>query len=290
MTDQAEGLRRLMQGAQKRSPKILTVASGKGGVGKTNLSANLGLVLAQRGLRVCLFDADLGLPNLDVVLGMSPKHTVGEALASGIPLAQVLVEGPEGLGILAGGRNVNLAHLPPQQVETLAGELVELALDYDLFIADCGAGLVPAVRTFAGAADWLLLVTTPDPAALTDAYGLLKYLCQEELNASVGLVVNMARSFQEGREVAQRLSIAASHFLAKEVQLWGQVPYDEELVRSGRRMEPVVRGAPKSISAQSIQKLADIVEGKMGKPSLEPAGGLRGLWKKFLGLNFGLGR
>lgn len=289
MTDQAEGLRTLM-GKTHKHPRILTVASGKGGVGKTNISANLGLLLARRGWKVCLFDADLGLPNLDLVLGLSPKHTVGEALACQIPLSDTLMEGPWGLGILAGGRDVNLAHLPSRQVEELARELAGLARGYDLFIVDCGAGLVPAVRTFASAADWLLLVTTPDPSSLTDAYGLLKYLCQQEFEADVGLVVNMTRSFQEGREVAQRLSAAAEHFLAKEVLLWGQVPYDEELVRSGRKREPVVQGSPRSVSAQSIGRLADTVEERMGKPRAESPVGLRGLWKKFLGLNFGLGR
>lgn len=288
MIDQAAGLRAQMRG--RGGPKFLTIASGKGGVGKTNISANLGISLAQRGFRVCLFDADLGLPNLDLVLGVSPSYTVGEALAGEIALREALVEGPAGLGILAGGRDVNLAHLPQSQVEQLAGELVELALGYDLFIVDCGAGLGPAVRAFAEAADWLLLVTTPDPASLTDGYGLLKYLCQEEIEAKVGLVVNMSRSLGEGRDVAQRLQLAAERFLSLQVQLWGQVPYDEELVRMGRKQEPVVLGATRSPSARSIQRLAETLEGKMGTHLQPSTGKLRGLWDRFLGLNFGLGR
>lgn len=286
--DQAESLRRLV--SKNRGLKILTVASGKGGVGKTNLSANLGLLLAKGGLRVCLFDADLGLPNLDLVLGLSPKRTVGEALSCRLPLAEVLLTGPYGLGILAGGRDVNLAQLSGAQVENLASQLVELAGGYDLLLVDCGAGLAPAVRTFAVAADWLLLVTTPDPSAVTDAYGLLKYLCQRQFAAAVGVVVNQTRSFQEGREVAQRLQLAASRFLGlEEVSGWGQVPFDEELVRLGRQGKPVVEGAPHSLSAQSIKKLASLVEGKLGKAQPRPEGKLRKLWEKFLNLNYGLG-
>lgn len=288
MRDQAAGLRALV--GKGVEPKILTVASGKGGVGKTNLSANLGLTLASRGLRVCLFDADLGLPNLDLVLGVSPPHTVAEALAGEIGLSQALMVGPRGLGVLAGGRDIKLAELSAEKVEFLAQELMELVLDYDLFIVDCGAGLGPAVRSFAATADWLLLVTTPDPAAITDGYGLLKFLSQERITAEVSMVVNMVHSLAESKDVIQRLTLAAERFLELEIQAWGQIPYDEELVRKARQQKPVALAAPRSISARSIGKIAEQIEEKMGKPSPRPQGSLRGLWNKFLGQNFGLGR
>ena len=193
MIDQAEGLRRLVRG-RSSSPKILTVASGKGGVGKTTVSANLGLLLASRGLRVCLFDADLGLPNLDLVLGLNPKHTVGEALSGDVPLREVLLTGPYGLGILAGA---GWSWPPVLERWRTRGRACGPGADYDLFLVDCGAGLgaVHTLQLLQTAA----LVTTPDPASYR-RHGLLKYLAQNDLKASVGLVVGQT-FFSRGRKL-----------------------------------------------------------------------------------------
>ncbi|HYE78144.1 MAG TPA: MinD/ParA family protein, partial [bacterium] len=214
MVDQLEPLRQRMAADPRPAPempqrqrlggaRVIAIASGKGGVGKTNLTVNLGTALSAAGQRVLILDADLGLANVDVLMGIAPPHTLWHAIYGQIPLADIIYRGPGQLQILAGASGVEgLADLPDAQRETLLQRLSYLEQEFDFILIDCGAGVDHNVLGFTAAADEALLVCTPEPTAVMDVYGLIKLIHRRRPDARISLVMNQVERAAEGQNAA----------------------------------------------------------------------------------------
>lgn len=232
-------------GAGLGTPFVL-VTGGKGGVGKTTVAANLGVDLAREGRRVLLVDLDLGLANLDVTLGLRPAHRVEEALDGGVPLEDCIVSGPGGVDLLpAASGSEELASLGPERRARLVELLGGISHKYDLVVGDSAAGVGADVLAFAALADRVVLVTTPDLAALTDAYGLIKALDRHGSRHGVDIptpevLVNHARGVEEGRAVARKLRSICERFLARSPRQAGWLPRSVAVERSQSEGAPFV--------------------------------------------------
>jgi flagellar biosynthesis protein FlhG len=279
--DQANGLRELVERQRPAGAplRVIAVTSGKGGVGKTHLSCNLALLAARTGRRTLVVDADLGLANADIVLGIDPHRHLGHLLEGSVPPEDVLAQGPEGVQVLAASTGVQqLTHLDDAQKLRLVTALDYIEDRFDLVLVDCGAGIGDNVLFFAGAAQEVLLVVTPEPTSLTDAYAAVKVLSQQAGVQHFQVVVNQAPSEAHGRETWERLTRVTDRFLGARVSYLGHVPRDENLQRALMAQRPLVQLFPRSPSARALQTLAERLLDRAPPPSLQ--GGLKFLWQR----------
>ena len=239
MTDQAEKLREIMRSRTEKgegSPsrtRIIAVSSGKGGVGKTNIAINMALAYAQLGKKVVVMDADLGLANVNVVLGIIPRYNLYHLIRKQKKMKEIIQETNYGIQIVAGASGFSkIANLTEDERSSFIGELSELSAA-DVLIIDTGAGVSNNVLSFIAAADDAIIVTTPETTAITDAYGIIKIIATEidNLNLGLKLIVNRVRSVTEGKKVAQRVINIAGQFLNLKVDYLGFV-YDDDLVHN----------------------------------------------------------
>lgn len=249
------------QGRNKLPSKVLAVSSGKGGVGKTNVVANLALALARKGNRVLIFDADIGLNNIDILLGLAPKYHIGHVLNGEKSLKEILVEGPQGLKVLPASNGwQELTTLDNQKKMVLLEELDRLMGDYDFLIFDTGAGISSNVTYFCSAAHETLLVATPEPTSHTDVYALMKILHQKHHQKQFQLIINSVKSEREALEIYRHLTDVADRFLPTvSLDYFGYMLYDENITRSVRQQKPVVELYPHSPASQCIHRLCDKV-------------------------------
>ena len=254
--DQATRLREMVQDHHSRSCTI-AVTSGKGGVGKTNLSVNLAICLAARRLEVMLLDADFGLANADVLLNVQPTANLSHVMSGRCDLSDVITEAPGGFRFVPGASGLtqmaNLSVFEQHRVLTL---LRDIERDADVLVLDCGAGISRSVTTLAAAADICLVVTTPEPTAITDAYATIKVVSQERPDARVGLVVNLCRSKAEGQNTYERLAGVANRFLEFAVSDFGYILSDDDVVRAVRQRMPLVLRYPRSSAAACVAGIA----------------------------------
>ncbi|MCP5055605.1 MAG: MinD/ParA family protein [bacterium] len=237
--------------------KLISVVSGKGGVGKTNLVANLAVAAAGLGARVLVVDGDLGLANVDVLLGLTPLRTVADVLEGGCSFEEALISGPRGIKLMpaASGR----MDLPAYRPDALAGLLIplfEATEQFDLVLVDGGAGVGPAVVTLAAACDRALLLVTRDPTSLADAYATLKVLDREAPALPVEVVVNQVRGELEARGIHERLERVSTRFLGKSPHYRGYLPQDPRLAEAAARQQAVVEVFPGAPSSEKIDRLA----------------------------------
>ncbi|HOX05729.1 MAG TPA: P-loop NTPase [Planctomycetota bacterium] len=270
MPDQAEGLRQLVRRLNVQGPRprpdepapgrrarTVAVTGGKGGVGKSSLAANLGLALAAAGRRTLLVDADLGLASADLLLGVRPRATLAEVALDGLEVREALVPVAPRLDLLPGASGVaDLADLTPVARQTLIASLAGLDGEYDVLLVDTAAGAGEQVRAFLRAADRVLAVTTPDPAAVTDAYALFKLLAAEG-HRGLGLTVNMARSEDEGARVAGRIAQVARRYLGAEIELLGSVPFDWQAAAAVRARRPLLTAAPFAPASHAVRRIGE---------------------------------
>jgi flagellar biosynthesis protein FlhG len=264
--DQAAGLRQStpsfqapkLSASRGLSPRLsIAVTSGKGGVGKTQLSANLALALAQRGLRVLLLDADLGLAGLDLALGVTPTHTLSDVLEGKLSPEEIIVEGPCGLRLLPAcpGR-YEMANLSPGDRDMLTNAIDECAQNYDVLLTDTGAGINSNSVSFASSADEVLLVATPDPTSMRDAYAMAKVLAKRAGVETIRFVANQVSSESQAAEQHDTLRGLIRRFLPIELSYLGCIPRDE-LVRQGAASgSPFLLKAPDGHAARAIQAIA----------------------------------
>jgi flagellar biosynthesis protein FlhG len=280
--DQATKLRTMVaQQKRSRQARIVAVASGKGGVGKTAISVNVAASLAGKGRRVVLFDADLGLANAEVLLNVEPACTVLDVLDGRKTMRQVIQESAGGVSLISGGSGVaRLADLSEFERVRLVESLEELEGEADIIIVDCGAGIAPNVLSFAGSADMTMIVTAPEPTSLTDAYALIKVMTQRYDDGwQPQLVVNCAASRAEAQEVYQRISRVSWRFLKISLQDAGYVLRDEAMIAAVKQRLPVVVHRPHSAAARCIEALARRVD-----KSLVPLERRVGFFRRVLGL------
>ncbi len=255
LIDQATHLRTLAQ--ERRRATVIAVTSGKGGVGKSNIAVNLAIQLAGVGKKVVLLDADLGLANADVLCNIDLPWNLSHVIARKKDLSEVLVKVPGGFSLIGGASGLaRMADLSDGDRQRLITALAELEEQADVILIDTGAGISPSVLSFTRAADHVLVVTTPEPTAITDAYAVIKVLSRDQSDRRVSLLVNQVRSAHEGRVVHERISKVARQFLSVSVFDAGYVFADEQVPAAVRRRTPFVIGAPRCPASQCLSQLA----------------------------------
>ncbi|MEO0323567.1 MAG: P-loop NTPase [Myxococcota bacterium] len=267
---QAEGLRAARRQAkvvplhpreERRGPRgpvrTFAVTSGKGGVGKTQLSANLAVALAKRGLRVLLLDADLGLASLDLALGLRPEDDLRSVVRGERSVDEVLCEGPLGVQLVPAcpGR-FDMANMSPSERQRLNRAVQDLAQDYDALIIDTGAGIGSNAVGFAASADEVLLVVTPDPTSMRDAYAMAKVLHRRSGVDRIHVVANQVSSDREGAEMHQRIEGIVKRFLALELLYLGAIPFDDDVRAGVAAGAPCVLSEPLGAAGRAIDGLA----------------------------------
>lgn len=261
--DQAEGLRaaknessrvELLRRSGGSRTRSLAVTSGKGGVGKTQIAANIAVAMAKTGMRVLLLDADLGLASLDLALGLKPENDLLQVINGECDIEEIMVEGPAGVQLLPAcpGR-YEMANLGPRERATLANAVAKVADQFHILIIDTGAGINSNAVEFASSADEVLLVSTPDPTSLRDAYAMAKVLHKRTGVERIQLVANQVASEQEGIELHNRIDSIVKRFLDLDLAYLGCVPRDESVRQAVAAGEPFVLRSPRSIATRAME-------------------------------------
>ena len=269
--------------ASTARPRIVTIASGKGGVGKTSLSVGIAATMARDGGRIALLDADLGLANADVLCGINASVHLGHALDHGRTLADIAVRAPGGFALIPGGSGVaRLSQMDDAQRERVILGINDLAPTTDLTVVDCGAGVGQGVLAFTNAADLALVVTTPEPTSIADAYALLKLLVTRPRDGAGGavrfaLVVNNAKDEREALGVHERIDTVTRRFLDARVPLAGWVPTDRAVPQAVRERSPFVLTHPRCPASRGVGRLVGYIGRRLDVESREPRRERRGL-------------
>ncbi|QAY68332.1 MinD/ParA family protein [Paenibacillus protaetiae] len=262
MSDQAEALRKLIRGRvsqeqQRAETRLITVTSGKGGVGKSNFSLNFALALQSLGQKTLVFDADVGMANIDVLMGISSSHTFYDLLSRKKTIEEVIQEGPGGIHFIAGGSGIaDLLELKPEQLRYAAEQVASLQDRYDVILFDTGAGLSREAVKFMESSQDTIVVTTPEPTSITDAYALLKLVHSLQIETRFKLVVNRALDHKEGSHTADKIIYAADRFLQLKLEKLGILPDDPSVSKSVRRQSPFMIAFPGSPAARAMEQLA----------------------------------
>jgi len=282
--DQAANLRKLVLEKKTNGltgARTIVITSGKGGVGKTSLSVSLAIAIANDGKSVTLFDADLGLANINVLLGIIPKYNLYHVIKGKKKLKDIIIEVPEGIKIIAGASGFQqLANLEVKQREEFISSISELSND-DFLIVDTGAGISQNVLSFVMAADEVIVVTTPEPTAITDAYGIIKAIASQSNEKLIKLIVNRAQSVAEGKRVAQRVISIAGQFLNVKVEELGFVYEDIYVPKSVRNQKPFIVSYPACKASGCIKIIADRINNKLVET--EKGSGIVSFIKNILG-------
>jgi len=268
-------------GSTTRATKVIAVTSGKGGVGKTNVTANLAVALAGMGKSVVILDADLGLGNVDVLFGIIPKYTLEHVILGEKSIQDIMVEGPRGIRILpTGSGSEDLTHLMPEQKMVFLSELDHLESGVDIFLIDTAAGISSNVLYFNTVAQEILVVVTADPTSVTDAYAIMKILSQRHGEKKFKLLVNMARTAQESKDVYRKLTLVSNQFLNISIDYCGFIPQDDYLRMAVLDQKAVVELYPQAKASTHFVSLAEEV---LRWPANDlPKGNVQFLWKQVL--------
>jgi len=266
--DQAQQLRNVIkkqnQKVIRHTARVITVTSGKGGVGKSNLSVNLAIQFRKMGKRVLIFDADFGLANVEVMFGAIPQFNLSDLIYRGKDISEIITEGPMEIGFISGGSGIlGLNNLTKEQILYLVKCLEKLATMTDVIIVDTGAGISDAVLEFVLASPEVLLVSTPDPSSLTDSYSLLKALYHHpdfaKNQSQIYVVSNRVANGEEGRQLFEKLDSVVKQFLAGKIQYLGAIPQDSALEKAVRQQKPVSLLNPNSKSAEAFEIIAKAI-------------------------------
>ena len=285
--DQAAQLRNLIKkNQQKPLARVITVTSGKGGVGKSSLSTNLAIQLQRMGNRVVILDADFGLANIEVMLGIRPRSNLADLIFKGKSLQEIITPGPLGIGFISGGSGIQeLVNLTKGQVRTMVEKLNELDEIADVIIVDTGAGISDSVLEFVTISSEVLLVVTPDPTSIIDSYALLKTLDKrEDFNAEesvIKMVANRVEDATQGNILFQKLSAVVREFLNVKLEYLGAIPQDTYLSRGVMTQNPVSISYPNSYASQAIFNLATVLS--MKQPTMpQERKGISGFFSKLV--------
>lgn len=271
MNDQAEMLRRIVGNMNnglaapdvpkpEKRARVITVTSGKGGVGKTSVTVNLAIALSRLGLRIAILDVDFGLANIDLLFGINPKYTILDLIRDEKSIFEVLTDGPNNIKFLSGGSGVEeLMRLDRKKLRMFINNIALLDKLYDIILIDTGAGLSRNVMSFIMAADEIILVTTPEPTAITDAYALVKMVSRRDRKKIIRVLVNKAETAREAEEIANKLIVVSEKFLSLNLYKLGYILYDDNIVKSVKLQKPYCLNNPKSQAARNMFALADVL-------------------------------
>ncbi|MDR1539932.1 MAG: MinD/ParA family protein [Clostridiales bacterium] len=262
--DQANKLRDIVKQRESAKPKesmaarVITVTSGKGGVGKSNLTLNLAIQLRKLDMRVTIIDADLGLANIEVLSGIIPRYNFGDVVNSKMSLESALTDGPLGVKFLSGGAGLTtLAHLTEKQVQTVISSFGMLDDISDIILIDTGAGISKNVLNFVKASSETILIVTPEPTSIADAYAIIKSIKREnDIIPALKIVVNLVGSFNEGVDIFEKLEKVSEQFLGIKLESLGSIPLDQNMPRAVKRQEPLSLSFPNSESAKGIHNIS----------------------------------
>jgi flagellar biosynthesis protein FlhG len=272
MADQADRLRTLMEAREKDSNydmRIITISSGKGGVGKTSLTVNLAIALSKKGKKVMIMDADLGMANVDIMLGLVPRYTLYDVLQGQKTLSEIIVQGCEGVSIIPGCSGLfDVDNVSRLHKEGLIRALNSYAQKMDYILIDTGAGISNIVLGFIAAADDVVIVITPEPTSITDGYGIIKILSKFQLHQKVFLIVNMVANMQEAHISAGKIEAVAKKYLNIKIDRLGVIYTDNNVKKSIKQMTPFIVEYPKSQASKDVMQIADnILKNKIGFPT-----------------------
>ncbi len=251
--------------------RVMAVTSGKGGVGKTNLSVNIGIALCEMGRRVALLDADMGLANVDILLGMYPEYNLSHVLKGEKTLTEIILEGPAGIKIIPASSGMqNMSDMTTVQQAAIIHAFSDIDRDTDILIVDTAAGISASVVNFARACQEVMVVVCDEPTSLTDAYAFIKLLNRDYGLVNFNIVANMVPTPQQGRSLFGKLTKVTDKYLDVALNYLGAVPYDEYLRKSVQKQTPVVKAFPQSKAALAIKGLAREID---ARPIKSQAGG-----------------
>ncbi|WP_409305442.1 MinD/ParA family protein [Peribacillus sp. SCS-155] len=257
MMDQAQNLRIRLQQLGKPAAKTLAVVSGKGGVGKSNFSLNFSIALSKQGHSVLLFDMDIGMGNIDILMGRSSRYSIVDFFENRMDLGDIVSEGPEGISVIAGGSGLaTLFEMEESRFSSFLDQLDTFIHQYEYIIFDMGAGITRESSQFILCVDELIVITTPEPPAIMDAYSVMKYLTSVKKDMPFSLVCNRVQSEKEGKETIQRLSNALQKFLQKEIFPLGFLPDDRSVTAAVTRQIPFSVYKPESAISKAINEVA----------------------------------
>ena len=282
--DQAANLRSLVAAPRPADGpagplRVIAVTSGKGGVGKTNISANLAVLAAKAGKRVLVIDADLGLANVEIVFGLKPRYHMGDLINSSISIEDVMIDAPHGVKILPAGSGVqSLTQLSSDDKLRFIAALEPVQDKFDLVLVDSGAGIGDNVLFFVGAAQEAILVVSPEPTSLVDAYATVKVLSQKAGVRHFGVIINPVIEELPAREIFNKLTQVTSRFLSASVRHLGYIPRDENLHRAIMAQRPLVDAFPHSPASRALNVLADKLFNESAPPVLD--GGMKLMWNR----------
>ncbi|MBW2145398.1 MAG: MinD/ParA family protein [Deltaproteobacteria bacterium] len=246
---------------ERSGVRILAVVSGKGGVGKTNVAVNIAYGLAKRSRRVMVLDADAGLANIDVLLGLSPRYHLGHVFSGQKKLRDIIVRGPAGILILPASSGIQeLTDLNQDQHLSLMADLSGLCNDIDVLMIDTGAGISKNVTFFSLLADEIIVLATSEPTSITDAYALMKVLSIKYGEKSFKLLVNAIRNAEEAKDVHWNLSTVAKSFLNISIDYLGYVLHDDNIPRAVRKQRLLMDLYPNSRASLCFEKLIRIID------------------------------
>jgi len=290
VVDQAERLRDIVkqksvqeaQAPPEVTSRVITVTSGKGGVGKSNITLNLALAFAKRGRRVVIMDADFGLANIEVLFGLVPKFNLKHVFDGEKTIGEIITEGPMGVKLVSGGSGIReLANMDDRQMGMVIEKFSYLDTVSDIILVDTGAGMGNAVLNFIKASGETLIVTTPEPTSLTDSYAIVKAVYNDAgSRPQFKVIVNRADNEAEAEDVFGKISTVSKHFLNIDLENLGFIPYDVNMLKAVKRQEPVFTLFPETEAAKSIDRICLKL---MGELTAEASGGIRSFLKKFTG-------
>lgn len=298
MNDQADRLRQVIDNlkmkqalnqtavpaAVKRSARVITVTSGKGGVGKTNITINLAIALSEQGLRVVILDADFGLANIDVLFGIIPRYTLVDVVKNKKNILEILSEGPKNIKFISGGSGVeDLVKLDRNQLLRFVDNISLLDKIADIILVDTGAGLSENVMSFVMAADEVLLITTPEPTSITDAYALIKMVSNRDKSKKIKVIVNRAENMSEANDILNKLVLVADRFLGLVLEPAGYILQDDSVIRAVKQQQPFLISYPRSQATRLIRDISvKLLESGQGA-QISHSVGFRGFMNRLVG-------
>lgn len=297
--DQATNLRKMVQGESAKvhrlkrggnggslattdGPKVIAITSGKGGVGKTNVVGNLAIACQRAGKKVLIFDGDLGLANIDIIYGLNPKYNIDDVIKGAKELSQIIVTGPEGVAVIPASSGVQeLSHLTEGHKINLLNEFDILNNMFDILLVDTGAGISSNVIYFNLAAQERMIVVTPEPTSITDAYALMKVMFSQHGTTQFFLLVNMVKDENEGVSVYQNLSRVVARFMGGvSVEYAGSIPWDIRLKEAVSRREPILCCFPQSPSSQGFERLSEFILKQAERKPID--GNIKFFWRRMI--------